>query len=257
VADIGFDLIELPLEDPALLDYERANGITRDHGLDVSICAVMSGDRDLIHPEDEVRADAAAYVRECVDAADILNSDRVVGPLFSAIGRCWTSTPAEHEEDLELLVNQLDDLARYAGKQNVTLCVEPLNRFETSFLNLTSQVVEVIERVDHPACQILLDTFHLGIEEKNPGSAIRTAGSQLRHVQVSENDRGVPGTGHLPWSEIEEALQDIGYDGPVVIESFTPENESLAEAVYIWRPFAPDQNAFAREGLRFLKKLLD
>lgn len=255
-ADMGFDLIEVPIEDPTLVDYPHAAQVIRDHGLSVSVCAAMGGDRDLIHPDEDVRTRAAGYVQECIDIAHEVGSDRVGGPLYSAVGRCWRATPEEREADIELLVQQLRPLATYAEERDVTLCVEPLNRFETSFLNLTEQVVDVVDRVDHPACQILLDTFHLGIEEKDLGAAIRLAGDRLRHLQVSDNDRGVPGTGHLPWAEVAEALEDIGYDDPVVIESFTDENESMAKAASIWRPLAPDQDTFARDGLHFLRDLL-
>ena len=256
VADMGFDLIEMPVEDPDLVDYARVPEILREYGLSVSVCAAMGGDRDLIHPDEEVRVGAAAYVRTCVDVAQEVGADRVVGPLYSAVGRCWRATPEERARDTDLLVGQLRALAEYAGERGVTLCVEPLNRFETSFLNLTSQVVDVVDRVDHPACQILLDLFHLGIEEKDLGAAIRLAGNRLKHLQVADNDRGIPGTGHLPWADIAQALRDVGYDGPVVIESFTADNESMAKAASIWRPLAPDQDTFAREGLRFLRELL-
>lgn len=256
VADMGFDLIEIPIEDPELVNYTRATELVRSHGLDVSVCAVMSGERDLIHPDDEVRAEGVAYVRTCIDIAHEMESDRVVGPLYSAIGRCWQSTPEEREKEEALLARQLRALAEHAKERGVVLCVEPLNRFETSFLNLTSQAVEVVERVDHPACQILLDVFHLGIEEKDLGDAIRSAGSHLEHVQVSENDRGVPGTGHLPWEDVASALRDVGYEGPIVVESFNSESKDIARAASVWRPLAPDPDTFAREGLRFLEALL-
>lgn len=256
VAGMGFDLLEIPIEDPDLVDYARARQILDEHRLNATVCAVINGDRDLIHPDERVRRDAASYVRQCTDIAREVGADRVVGPLYSAVGRCWRATPEEREEDVSLLVQQLRSLAEYAGERDVTLCVEPLNRFETSFLNLTAQVIDVIDRVDHPACGILLDTFHMGIEEKDPAAAIRAAGPRLRHVQVSDNDRGVPGTGHLPWADIAAALVDVGYDGPVVVESFTGDNESMAKAASIWRPLAPDQDTFARDGLDFLRNLL-
>ena len=257
VADMGFDLIEMPVEDPELVDYGQVPELLREHDLSVSVCAAMGGDRDLIHPDEAVRAGAADYVRTCIDVAQEVGSDRVVGPLYSAVGRCWRMTAEERARDTELLVQQLRALAEYAAPRGVTLCVEPLNRFETSFLNLTAQVIDVVDRVDHPACRILLDLFHLGIEEKSVAAAIRSAGARLHHVQVAENDRGIPGTGMLPWADIAAALAEVGYDGPVVIESFTAENEAMARAASIWRPLAPDSDTFAREGLRFLHQLFE
>lgn len=116
--------------------------------------------------------------------------------------------------------------------------------------------LELIDRVDHPACRLILDLFHMGIEEKSMGDAIRSAGPHLRHLHVSENDRGTPGTGQFPWEEIAEALVEVGYDGPVVIETFSEQNETLARAASIWRPLAESPEAMAEDGLRFLRGLL-
>jgi D-psicose/D-tagatose/L-ribulose 3-epimerase len=137
----------------------------------------------------------------------------------------------------------------------VVLCLEPLNRFETSFINLASQAIEVIDRVNHPACRIMLDTFHMNVEERHLGDAIRATGKRLAHVHTCENDRGAPGSGHVPWEDVRKALADIGYDGPVVIESFTDKVKSIARAAAIWRPFADSQDALAEDGLKFLKGL--
>jgi D-psicose/D-tagatose/L-ribulose 3-epimerase len=157
---------------------------------------------------------------------------------------------------MDLLVPQLRSLAQMAGDAGVTLCIEPLNRFETSFINLAAQAVELVDRVDHPACQMMLDTFHMNIEERSLGDAIRLAGDRLRHFHACENDRGAPGTGHLPWQDVAQGLADIGYAGPVVIETFTSKVTSIARAAAIWRPLATSQDALAREGLAFLRQLL-
>ena len=256
VAEAGFDMIELPIEVPNGFDYGRAAELIREHGLAASAVVVMSPDRDLIHPEEATRANAAAYIRHCVDAAHTLGATHLGGPMYSAVGRVWQMSADERERDTATLVQQLRDLAEYAGERGVVLCIEPLNRFETSFLNLTAQAVEVIDRVGHPACRILLDTFHMNIEERSLGDAIRLAGHRLRHVHACENDRGAPGTGHVPWHDVAAALREIGYDGPVVIESFTDKVQSIARAAAVWRPLAGSQDALATEGLAFLRQLL-
>ena len=142
-----------------------------------------------------------------------------------------------------------------AGERGVWLGVEPLNRFETSFLNLASQAIEVVDRVDHPACGLLLDTFHMNIEERSIGDAIRSAGKRVRHLHTCENDRGAPGSGHVPWQEVAQACRDIGFNGPFVIESFTNKVKSIARAAAIWRKFADTQDALAENGLRHLRAL--
>ncbi len=111
------------------------------------------------------------------------------------------------------------------------------------------------EELQHPAAGVGLDSFHMSIEETDPGAAVRAAGEWLVHVQVSENHRGIPGTGQTPWQSLRDALQEVGYSGVVSIESFTPDVKELAGAVCIWKQRAPDQDTFAREGLRFLQQL--
>jgi D-psicose/D-tagatose/L-ribulose 3-epimerase len=256
VARMGFDLFEFGIESTSDLDYARAAGIARENGLGVSVCAAMGPDRDLIHEDASIRQNGMEYVRHCIDAANTLGARNVVGPLYSAVGRTWQQTADERKRDTDLLVEQLRQLSRHAGDRDVVLCVEPLNRFETSFMNLAEQAIEVVDRVGHPACGILLDTFHMNIEERSIGDAIRAAGSRLKHVHGCENDRGAAGSGHVPWNEVREALKAIGYDGPVVIESFTSKVKTIARAAAIWRSFAPTQDALAENGLKFLRGLL-
>jgi D-psicose/D-tagatose/L-ribulose 3-epimerase len=255
IAGMGFDLVEVPIESTTDLDYRKAGEIARSNRLAVSVCAAMGPDRDLIHPDESIRTNGMNYVRHCIDAAQTIGAANLVGPLYSAVGRTWQQTADERRRDLDLLVAQLRELAAYAGEHGVTLCIEPLNRFETSFLNLASQAVEVVDRVDHKACGILLDTFHMNIEERSIGDAIRAAGPRMRHLHTCENDRGAPGSGHVPWDEVAKACRDIGYRGPMVIESFTSKVKSIARAAAIWRGFAASQDALATEGLSYLRKL--
>ena len=150
----------------------------------------------------------------------------------------------------------MSELAAYAGDKAVKLGVEPLNRFETSFINLASQAIEVVDRVGNPACGVILDTFHMNIEEQSLGAAIRAAGKRIIQVHTCENDRGAPGSGHVPWNEVAAALKAVEFDGPVVIESFTSKVKSIARAAAIWRPLAASQDALATDGVAFLKTLL-
>jgi D-psicose/D-tagatose/L-ribulose 3-epimerase len=253
VARLGFDLLEVPIEGTGDLDYKKAAGVVKDLGLSTSVCAAMSPDRDLLHADASVRANGMSYVKHCIEAAQTLGATNVVGPLYSAVGRTWQATADERKKDIDLLVGELKDLARFAGERGVVICVEPLNRFETSFLNLASQAIEVVDRVDHPACGLLLDTFHMNIEERSIGDALRSAGPRLKHLHACENDRGAAGTGHVPWDEVVQACRAIDYRGPTVIESFTSAVKSIARAAAIWRPLAATQDELAQDGLRFLR----
>jgi D-psicose/D-tagatose/L-ribulose 3-epimerase len=256
VAGVGFDWIEFPLEEIGGFDYQQAGALVREYGLGVSTCAAMGPDRDLIHEDPAIRANGMQYIRDAIDATAAVGATNLVGPIYSAVGRCWQQPPDERARDLDILVQSLGELAAYAGDFGVKLGIEPLNRFETSFINLAEQAVEVIDRVDHPSCQIMLDTFHMNIEEKSLGDAIRAAGPRLIHLHSCENDRGAPGSGNVAWDEVAQALADINYGGPVVIESFTAKVKSIARAAAIWRSLADSQDALAEDGLAFLRGLL-
>jgi D-psicose/D-tagatose/L-ribulose 3-epimerase len=255
VAAFGFDWIEVPIETPGEFDYAQAGELIHAHGLGVSIAAAFGPDRDLISADESIRANAAAYIRHCIDATHTIGAINLIGPIYSAVGRTWQMTAEERERDMLVLVAALRELAKYAAARDVVLCIEPLNRFETSFINLASQGIELIDRIDHPHCQLMLDTFHMNIEERSLGDAIRAVGGRLHHLHACENDRGAPGSGHVPWDDVALALHDIGYDGPVVIESFTSKVKSIARAAAIWRALAPSQDDLARDGLAFLKGL--
>ena len=256
VAKMGFDSIEVPIDGLDDLDYARAAKVIADYGLGCDVCVAIGPDRDLIHPDKAIRDNGVAYIRHCVDAVRTLGGTVVGGPLYSAVGRLWQQTDDERAKDIDLLVEQLSSLSSYAEDKGAVLCVEPLNRFETSFINLTSQVIEVVDRVDSPACKILLDTFHMNIEEKSLGDAIRLAGPRLGHLHTCENDRGAPGTGHVDWDQVAQALRDIEYDGALVIESFTNQIKTIARAAAIWRPFEVSQDELGRKGLEFLRQLV-
>ncbi len=256
IAIMGFDWIEVPLETFDSLDLSKGAQIIRDNGLGVSTCAAMGPDRDLIHADVTIQENGMNYIRQCIDATHELGATNLVGPIYSAVGRVWQQTPDDRAKDLDTLVKNLSSLSAYASEKGVVLCIEPLNRFETSFINLASQAIEVIDRVNHPACKIMLDTFHMNIEEKSLGAAIRATGSRLAHVHTCENDRGAPGSGNVTWDEVAAALRDINYDGPLVIESFTSKVKSIARAAAIWRSFETSQDALAENGLKFLQKLM-
>ena len=254
IAALGYDVVEVPVEFVGQFDVARVRAIADASNIAVSVCAVITAGRDLL-VADEVEA-GIAYLQWCMDAAQVLGSPIVAGPFYSAVGRCWRSSAEERERDLAALAPVLRGLGEYGAARGVSLAVETLNRFETSFLNTTEQALELVRRVDHPNVGLCLDLFHLGIEEKRLGGALRGAGPHLKHVQVAENDRGTPGTGQLAWEEVASALREIGYEGRIVIETFSDRVEAIARAAAIWRPLAVDSDTLAREGLSFLRGLL-
>lgn len=252
----GFDLVEIPIEGEKDLDYAKAAEAYRRNGLQSSICAVMGARRDPSHPDAAVQKGAISYMKHCIDAAVAVGAPAVVGPLYAAVGRTWQATPAQRERDLARCAKNLRVVARYAEDKGVLLALEPLNRFETSFVNLTEQALELAERIGSPSVKLMMDTFHANIEEKSLGAAVELAGARMIHVHANENDRGTPGTGHLPWTELAAALRRVQFSGSLVIESFSTSVKQIARAAAVWRPLAPSADALAVEGLAFLKKLM-
>jgi D-psicose/D-tagatose/L-ribulose 3-epimerase len=253
---MGFDLVEIPIEAEKDINYAKAADAYKRTGLHCSICAVMGVSRDPAHEDKSIQQGGVAYLKHCIDAAVTMGATRVAGPIYSAVGRTWQATASQRKRDLARCARNLKEVARYAEDKGITLAVEPLNRFETSFINLAEQAVELVKMVDSPRVGIMIDTFHSNIEEKSVGKAIETAGPYLVHVHANENDRGIPGSGHVAWNEVAAALKKVKYSGALVIESFNTTVKEIARAAAIWRPVAPTQDMLATEGLAFLKKLM-
>ena len=256
-AKMGFNHLELPIEDPKDLDFGQCRKIINNAGIDsISFCAVMNAERDLIDPDSKVRRNGVAYLKSCIDGLAEMGGHNLVGNLYSAVGRLWQQTPDKREKDMKILVEILRDVSDYALKNGVVLGIEPLNRYETSFITTADQAIELVDRVNHPSCKILLDTFHMNMEETSMGDAIRKVGAHLIEVHSIENTRGTPGTGLVPWQEIARALKGISFDGVLVMESFAFNSKKLARDAAIWRPLADSPDALAKEGVTFLKKLM-
>lgn len=257
VRDMGFDLIEIAVEDPALIDAAALKKALGETGLGVIVCGAFGPDRNLASPDPAPRQNAAGYIRALIALAAEAGSPLVIGPMYSAVGKERLATAEERAAEWQRAVAGLRDLAAVAGEQGVQLAFEPLNRFETDMINVVEQGLSLIADVGSPHLGLHLDTFHMHLEEKDSAAAIRLAGDRLFHLHACENDRGVPGSGQVRWREIAAALQAIGYDRAVVIESFTPAVQSIARAVCIWREIAPSQDAIAADGLAFLRALLE
>ena len=256
VRDFGFDVIELPIENAGDWDPARSRELLDELGLKATTAAVMTPERDLVSADREVIESTQKYVRAAVDMAARAGARTLAGPIYSPVGKTWPMHASERATTVRRLVENLRPVADYAAERGVTLALEPLNRFETSFMNTAEQVLEVVDRVASPALGVLLDTFHMNIEEHDPAAAIRLCKGHLAHFHACGCDRGAPGSDQIPWRRIASALRDTGYGGPLVIESFTVENQAIARAAAIWRPLAPTQDAIATEGLRFLKRAL-
>jgi D-psicose/D-tagatose/L-ribulose 3-epimerase len=255
IAELGFTAVELPIEDPALVDAAALAPLLADLGLKVHVCGAFGPGRDLTAPDAAARAGARAYINACLDIAQQLDAGFLAGPMYSQVGKARQLPEDERRREWDLAVSELRLVSADAAERGLAIALEPINRFETDLVNTTADSLRMIRDIAHPAAKVMIDTFHMTIEEANIGDAIRAAGADLIHVQVSENHRGVTGTGLTPWTDFRDALRDISYSGSIVIESFTPDNRDLAGAVCIWKRFTPTQDEFASRGLAFLKDL--
>ncbi len=257
-ADLGADTFEVAVEDPDLVEARPLADALRRRGLHPVVCGAYGPGRDVGDPDPAVRTATLAYVARLVRLAAALGAGVVAGPAYGSVGLARALPEAERHAERERVVASLRVAAEDAAAHGVRLALEPLNRFETDRINTVEQGVRLCEDVGHDAVGLHLDTFHQHLEERDSGAAVRHAAEagRLFHVHACENDRGVPGRGQVAWTSVAKALREVGYDGDVVIESFTPAVTSIAAAVCLWRPVAPDQDTIAREGLAFLRDLL-
>lgn len=254
IATMGFDAVEIAVEDPTLIDGPAVAASLKRHGLKAIICGAFGPDRDLTHENPAVHEQCLDYIRDCLDLCIELDAGFLGGPMYSAVGKARMVPPVQRQREWELAVRNLRIACDLAAARGKLIAIEPLNRFESDLVNTSADAVRMIDDINHPAARIVLDGFHMNIEERNIFDAITVAGNRLVHLQVSENYRGTPGTGQTRWDEYKKGLEAIGYKGCVSIESFTTDNQSLAGAVCFWRPMAESQDAFASEGLAFLRE---
>jgi len=255
LASMGFELIEIPLEQPGDWTPEEVVDALAETGLVASVCAVMAPGRDLTSDDPATIATTQQYLRGCISAAAGIGARVVAGPMYAPTGMTGSLSARERARQIERIATSLHPIADEAQDAGVRLAIEPLNRFETSLFNTVAQTMELVERMDHPAVGLLLDTFHMNIEERDIPGAIRTAGRSLFHFHACGNDRGAPGDDGIDWPGIRNALAEIEYDGALSIESFTTANQAIATAASIWRPLAPSQDDLAHDGLAFLHGL--
>lgn len=254
IKSFGYDAVEIPVEDPSLIDLDLVKRAMADQGLKTIICGAFGPTRDLTHEDPAYHQTCFTYLDSCLEIASELGAGFVAGPMYSAVGKARLVAPEQRKVEWDLAVSNLRKVCRRAGEFGLDLAIETLNRFETDLINTSEDLMRLIGDINEPQAKAVLDGFHLNIEEPDLESAIRRVGDKLIHVQVSENYRGTPGTGQTNWAAWKRGLEAINYRGTISIESFTPQVKELAGAVCIWKPLVPSQDGFAKDGLEFLKK---
>ena len=248
----GIDGIEVPAFDVEDLDVSALKKARADYELGCTFCSVNPPGKNPISDDASVRAATLDHWKRLIAAAAETGVDLIAGPTYAPVGHL--PGRRRNEDEWKWGVEFHQQLEPALADAGVELAVEPLNRFETYFLNTADDTVRFVDEVGSPHVGILFDTFHANIEEKDVVAAYRLCGSRLKHVHTCENDRGVPGTGHTDWAGVLGALKEIGYDGWLTIESFNGTIPDLAAATAIWRDLAPSNDAIAFEGAAYLRK---
>jgi D-psicose/D-tagatose/L-ribulose 3-epimerase len=251
--DLGFDGVEIPLMELDVIDLEKTKKELKRHDVEALGSIGLPLDRDIASDDEATRRRGIEYMKRCAEITSELGGDAINGVIYTAWGKI--TGKARTETEWNHSVQSLKEICRYAKGYGVTFGLEPVNRFETYFLNTAADAVKLAKAVGEPNIKVHLDTFHMNIEEKNFYQPIKDVGDLLWHMHCCENDRGMAGTGHVDWDGVFRALSEINYDRWIVIESFTPDMETIAASTAIWRKIAPSADALASEGLKFLKKM--
>ena len=248
----GYDTVEIPVFEGKPEHFARLGDLLDKLGLERSVVSVIGPTgKNPLSSDKAARAAAVDYTKWVIDCTNALGANTIVGPMHSEIGYFSGNGPTTAEIKRGVLFHR--KVGDYAAKHDVRFALEAINRFECYFVNTMQQLADYLDEVDHPAIKGMYDTFHANIEEKDPIAAIKTIKKHMIHVHISENDRGTPGKGHVPWEATYKALRAAKYDGWLTIEAFGRALPALAAATRVWRDFFPSQESVYLEGLKQMK----
>ena len=248
----GFDGIEVPIFSPADFCASDIRRGVEQNALECTACSVIPRGLSIGSDDDSVRQKAIAHIETCVKMVADAGAKILAGPLYTPVG--YLPGRRRTADEWKWAVDSFQSLGPVLERHGVMIAIEPLNRFETYFLNTAADAAALCDEINHPNVGVLFDTFHANVEEKSIGQAYRTIGRHLKHVHTCENDRGTPGSGHVEWTEVFGALRDMRYDGWLTIESFGFAMGEISAAASIWRDLAPTPESIAFEGIKFLKQ---
>jgi len=252
IKEKGFAGIEFPLFRLEGFNAAAVRKDTEAASLECTVASAFIHGLSPISDDAEIRRKALDHLKGLVGAAAEAGAKILCGPMYSPVG--YLPGRRRNTDEWKWAVEGLQSLGDTLSANDVTLAVEPLNRFETYFLNTAADAALLCDQVAHPNIGILFDTFHANIEEKDIGAGIRAVGKHLRHMHTCENDRGIPGSGHVEWPAVFQALRDVRYDGWLTIESFGFNIGDISAAAAIWRDIEKTPESIAFDGIRFLKE---
>lgn len=249
----GFDGVEAPMYQGRDFAVAALRKGLADTGMECTICSVLVEGLSLISDDAGVRARAVEQLRENIATTAEAGARIIAGPMYAPVG--YLPGRRRTAEEWSRAVDCWQQLGPWLAQHQVVAAIEPLNRFETFFLNTAGDAARFCDQVGHPNVGILFDTFHANIEEKSIADGLRTAARHLRHVHTCENDRGTPGSGHVEWEQVFQAIRETGFDGWLTIESFGSNVPEIATAAAVWRDLAATPEAVAFDGIGFLRKM--
>lgn len=248
----GYDGVEIPVFEGSSAEYKILGAKLRDLGLGATAVTVMAPECSPISPDAKVRQAAVDRLKWVLDRSAEFGAEVLCGPLHSPLGVFSGTAPTYDERRRG--AETLHKVAEHAAALKITLALEYLNRFEAYFLTTAADAVQLADRINHPACGVMWDTFHAHIEEKDPAAALAGMQRRLMHVHLSENDRGTPGTGQVNWAATFSTLRQLNYDRWVVIEAFGRALPDLAAATRVWRDLFADPRDVYTQGLAFIRQ---
>ncbi|WP_170215541.1 sugar phosphate isomerase/epimerase family protein [Mesoaciditoga lauensis] len=255
IAELGYDGIEIPLNNPNLIDPFLARKLAKEFELNITTSVALPQNINFMSDDESERDKAKEFLTNCVDLCNTMGSAVLGGVLYAPWGRTDVD---KSEKKIGFLVEGLREISKYAEERGINLYLEPVNRFETNVLNTVKEGIDLIEKINSNNVSLLLDTFHMNIEEKDLSTAITEAGNLVGHFHTCENDRGIPGTGHIPWKDIVQSLKKINYDGFLVFEAFSVKKEEILNSANIWRSqeLIPNPDKAAYESISFFKSII-
>jgi|TARA_B100000959_G_scaffold113251_1_gene119389 D-psicose/D-tagatose/L-ribulose 3-epimerase len=253
IKKVGYDGIEIPLFGGEVDHYKKIGQALNDNGLEsTSVTVIPDQSHNPISENAKDREGAVEHLKWAIDCSDAIGSKLLCGPFHQPLGEFSGNPPTSEEKERAAEVHQ--QASDYAKNLNISLSIEPLNRFECYFLNTIEDTSAYVDMVNRDNFGLLFDTFHSNIEEKDPVRCIEVGGKRINHIHISENDRGTPGKGHVPWKETFAAIKNINYDGWLTIEAFGRALPDLAAATRVWRDFFPFKEEVYEQGYEFIKK---
>jgi D-psicose/D-tagatose/L-ribulose 3-epimerase len=257
IRDIGFQTVEFALVDRSPGNISKIRSALDRTGLECVIDGVVGGEKDMLSPDREIREAGQEYLLETINLCEELGCRYLVGPIYSTGIKDYLFDAVQKEKSMEQAAGIIREAADCAAEKGIIIAIEPLNRYESNFINTTGELKNLIDSIDKENVGFQIDTFHANIEEKSIYESVILAGKKLFHLHVPESDRGTPGTGVVEWKALAAGLKEIGYDHNIDIEIAHPHVENIRVPGAIWREYDHMPDEMARKGFDFLKDLLE